>query len=84
MQDLLPELCDYQDEGCGLAGSCLSCPLPRCIYDEPQERHKRSRKVRDEEVKHLYRVGRAGVGELARRFGLSRRTIYRILERGER
>ena len=33
--DLPPEYCHYKDEGCELAKSCLNCPFPGCIYDEP-------------------------------------------------
>ncbi len=36
--DLVPEYCQYQDEGCELAQSCLNCPFPSCIYDEPRGR----------------------------------------------
>ena len=27
--DLRPEFCQYRDEGCELAGSCLNCPFAR-------------------------------------------------------
>ncbi len=33
--DLPPEYCQYRDDGCELAGSCLKCPFKRCIHDEP-------------------------------------------------
>ena len=33
--DLPPEYCHYRDEGYELAGSCLNCPFPQCVYDEP-------------------------------------------------
>jgi hypothetical protein len=26
----------YEDTGCEVFDSCLTCPLPRCKYDEPQ------------------------------------------------
>jgi len=35
-QDLPPEYCDYHDEGCEYAASCLACPFPQCLYDEPR------------------------------------------------
>ena len=34
--DLPPEYCHYRDEGCEFADSCLNCPFPQCIYDEPR------------------------------------------------
>ncbi len=36
--DLLPEYCIYKDEGCKLAASCLDCPFPRCMDDQPRGR----------------------------------------------
>ena len=33
--DALPEHITYQDTGCELAPSCLTCPLERCQYDDP-------------------------------------------------
>jgi hypothetical protein len=80
--DLPPEHCQYRDEGCYLYPSCLECPLPCCIYDDPsgeglRRRHKRAR---DQEVLHLYRQGQPAA-ELARSFGISERSIYRIVRR---
>ena len=34
--DLLPEEIDWRDEGCEVFASCLNCPLPRCIEEEPR------------------------------------------------
>ncbi len=36
--DLPPEYCRYRDEGCDLADSCLDCPFPQCIYEQPRGR----------------------------------------------
>jgi len=36
--DLPPEYCHYRDEGCEFATSCLNCPFPQCLYDEPRGR----------------------------------------------
>ena len=38
--DNLPENAAYPDTGCHVRPRCLSCDLPRCIYDEmtPAER----------------------------------------------
>src|SRR2546426_10940407 len=33
--DSLPERTGYRDDGCELHPQCLTCPLPRCRYDEP-------------------------------------------------
>jgi len=38
--DLKPEYCHYKDEGCEYARSCLECPYPQCLYDEPRGRQQ--------------------------------------------
>lgn len=70
------ELHFYPDDGCEAYPSCLNCPLPRCVYDEPQKRQLQ--RLRDEEVRELHQEGRE-VEALASQFGISRRTVYRIL-----
>lgn len=77
--DLLPEELDYRDEGCELAPSCLGCPFDRCRYDD-WERHP-AKSLRDSHIVLLHAQG-SPVIELARRFGLSTRTVQRILKRG--
>ncbi len=78
--DLPPERCQYRDEGCHLYPSCLECPLPHCIYDEESGLRRRHKRARDQEVLHLYRQGQQAA-ELARRFGISERSVYRIVRR---
>ncbi len=78
--DLPPEYCHYKDEGCELADSCLSCPLPQCIYDEPGGRQHWLKKMRDREICRLFTREGKGVKELALTFGLSQRTIQRALK----
>jgi hypothetical protein len=77
--DLPPEYCRYKDEGCELAESCLNCPFPRCIYDEPRGKQHWLKQVRDHEIKRLFDKG-SGTKELGVMFGLSRRTIQRALK----
>ena len=77
--DLPPEYCHYKDEGCDLADSCLNCPLPRCIYDEPGGRQRWLKNWRDRKIVRLFGEGK-GVKELALIFGLSQRTIQRALK----
>ena len=78
-QDLLPEHYRYQDDGCDLFPSCLNCPLPQCRYDEPGRRQKR-KELRNSEMLRLLGEGK-GIKELAQRFGVSKRTVYRIMRR---
>jgi len=78
-QDLPPEYCHYKDEGCELADSCLSCPFPDCIYVQPRGKQQWLKDLRDREVLRLFTT--QGEKELALMFGVSRRTIQRILKR---
>lgn len=82
--DALPEHIQYRDEGCELSPSCLNCPLPYCRYDHPGGlRHIRNR-GRDSEIIRLRHRERLPINALARRFGVSRRTVFRALKRGAR
>jgi hypothetical protein len=83
-EDALPEHIHYRDEGCELSPSCLHCPLPFCRYDHPGGlRHIRNR-GRDSEIVRLRYRERLPISALARRFGVSRRTIFRVLKRANR
>ena len=79
--DLPPEYCQYRDEGCEFAASCLNCPLPRCIYELPGGRQRWLKEVRDREVVRQFSDEEKGAKELALIFGVSQRTIQRILKR---
>lgn len=78
--DLPPEHCHYKDEGCELAESCLNCPFPRCIYDEPRGKQRLLKSHRDREVVRLFKKEGKGVRELAAIFGISQRTVQRALK----
>jgi hypothetical protein len=79
--DLPPENCQYRDNGCELADSCLNCPFPECIYAQPGGKQRWLRSLRDKEVLRLFTAQSKGVKELAVMLGVSRRTIQRILKR---
>jgi hypothetical protein len=78
-QDALPEHSDYRDEGCDLFPSCLTCPLPRCRYDEPGGARSMMNRVRDEEIRRLRTEADMPVDEISMRFRVSRRTVVRVL-----
>jgi hypothetical protein len=80
--DMPPEYCHYRDEGCELADSCLNCPFPECIYTQPGGKQQWLKRLRDREVLRLFTSHGKEVKELALVFGVSRRTIQRILKRG--
>jgi len=79
--DLPPEYCHYQDDGCEFASSCLNCPLPKCIYEQPGGRQHWLKGLRDREIVKLAGSEGREVKELALRFGVSQRTVQRILKR---
>lgn len=77
--DLLPEYCQYKDEGCEFAVSCLDCPFPRCVYEQPGGKQCWLKKLRDREIARLFGREGKGVKELALMFGVSQRTVQRAL-----
>ena len=77
--DLKPEYIQYKDEGCEHAPSCLSCPFPRCLYEGAGVRQYRRKKLRNREIRDLYKSGRKPK-ELIRVFEVSERTIYRAIK----
>ncbi len=79
--DLPPEYCHYQDEGCEFSSSCLNCPLLKCIYDEPRGRQQQVKRQRDREIIRLFTTDSKGVKEVATHFGISQRTVQRVLKR---
>lgn len=78
--DREPELTHYEDTGCVLFPSCLRCPLPRCVYEDPRGVQRYLRQTRDREVLRLIGEGHS-VPEVAARLGISRRHVFRILRR---
>jgi len=81
-QDALPEFTRYRDQGCDRYASCLTCPLRRCRYDKPGGVRAIFNVRRDREILRLRRRQGLPVDTLARRYGVSRRTVFRILRRG--
>jgi len=78
--DLPPEYCHYRDEGCEFAGSCLNCPFPKCIYEEPRGRQRWLKGQRDREIVRRFYIEGRGVKELALMFNVSQRTVQRSLK----
>ena len=79
--DTLPENTRYKDDGCDVSQTCLDCPLPLCKYDDPGWLQRESRRTRDDEIFRL-RQERVSVAEISQRFGISTRTVHRIVQRG--
>lgn len=77
--DLLPEEFPYEDKGCELSSSCLNCPFPRCLEEEPRGKQRFSKRRRAERMTELRREGKS-VPEIARIFKVSPRTVQRALK----
>jgi DNA-binding NarL/FixJ family response regulator len=80
-RDALPEEIRYRDDGCDMHPQCLTCPLPRCRYDEPGGLRGMLNAYRDQQIVALRGDG-APVDQIAERYSLSRRTVFRILSTG--
>jgi hypothetical protein len=76
--DSLPERTGYQDDGCEIHPQCLTCPLPRCRYDEPGGLMGLLNGLRDREIAALRSRG-VSIEEIANTFDVSRRTVFRVL-----
>ena len=83
--DRLPEDQHWADTGCAVQPSCLHCPLPRCVYDVTPEERLAGLQARDRAIYEHHRAMRDPIhtAELAREFGVSRRTVYRAIRRAE-
>jgi hypothetical protein len=79
-EDALPEHLNYQDEGCDLFRSCLTCPLPRCRYDQRGGARTMRNVTRDQEIQRLHALESISVEQIAKRVGVSRRTVFRVLQ----
>ena len=77
--DLLPEEFPYEDKGCELSPSCLNCPLPVCVEEEPWGEERFLKRRRAERMLELRREGKS-IDENARIFEVSTRTVRRGLK----
>ena len=80
-RDALPEHTHYVDTGCSLHSSCLTCPLARCRYEEPGGARRILSDDRDRSILTLRHEQGLPVNAIAQRYGVSRRTVFRILAR---
>lgn len=83
-QDALPESTPYRDRGCDLHDACLTCPLPHCRYDVAGGARALLNRARNAEMRRLRLHGGLPVDEIARRFRVSRRTVFRVLQQAPR
>jgi hypothetical protein len=77
------EYANWKDAGCELHSSCLSCPFPRCIDEEPRGRQRRRLNGRSISMLEMRMQGKV-VKEIAACFGVSVRTVQRALQCNKR
>jgi DNA-binding transcriptional ArsR family regulator len=77
--DLLPEEFPYEDKGCELFFSCLNCPFPDCVEEEPWGKERFLKRRRAQRMLELKQEGKS-VKEIARIFEVSPRTVQRWLK----
>jgi DNA-binding transcriptional ArsR family regulator len=77
--DLLPEEFPYEDRGCELFPSCLSCPFPDCLEEEPWGKARFLKRRRAQRMLELKKEGKS-VKEIARIFEVSPRTVQRWMK----
>jgi AraC-like DNA-binding protein len=77
--DLLPEEFPYEDRGCDLFPSCLSCPFPDCLEEEPWGKARFLKHQLAGRAAELKKGGKS-VKEIARIFEVSPRTVQRWLK----
>lgn len=75
------EFYHYADTGCEASDSCLDCPLPKCRYDDPAWYQRNRRLARDFRVVHTMQQEALSIEDTAERFGITNRTVFRILQR---
>lgn len=77
-RDRVPELTHYTDDGCRAHPTCLDCPFPLCIYEEPRGPRHALNVERNEQIRRLYAAGESPQA-IAAQFGVVPRTIYRVI-----
>src|SRR4030065_143548 len=77
--DLLPDEIDWRGEGGDVFSSCLNCPLPRCLEEQPRGQQRLRMSARNGRMVELRKRDKS-VKEIAGLFGLSQRTVQRALK----
>mgnify|MGYP001243838987 CR=1 FL=1 len=70
---------NYFDTGCRYSNSCLNCPLPICVYDDPDFFKNLIKENRNKNILQDYEEG-VSVKDLSLKYGVSIRTIQRALK----
>ena len=75
----------YEDLGCEAAqsSSCLNCPLPQCVHDNPRWHQENQQREKDMPIILALDDG-VTVEDAAARFGIAVRTVYRGMARSKK
>ncbi|MEC7880398.1 MAG: hypothetical protein VX590_00170 [Chloroflexota bacterium] len=76
---ITPDESNYFDSGCKYSPTCLNCPLPLCIYDDPNFFKNFLKESRDKNIFKDYKKG-VSVKDLSLKYEVSIRTIQRSLK----
>ena len=79
-EDAYPSHKSSPDQGCEFAPSCLNCPFPKCVLDEPRGIASAKKRDRDEEILQRFLKGE-GISDLVKAFGVCHATIYRAVKK---
>lgn len=66
-------------DGCDLASSCLTCPLPACRFEYPGGVRSLNNLERDRQIVEARMVGTTPT-KIAQQLGVGKRTVHRVLE----
>lgn len=75
----MSEYVPMADTGCDVSPSCLKCPLPQCKFENPAYTPHQADKHRLYAGVYAARLAGETVNGLAERFGVSGRTVSRII-----
>ena len=78
-RELTSDDSNYFDTGCKYSASCLNCPLPICVYDDPDFFKNLIKKNRNKNIFQDYERGMS-VKDLSLKYEVSIRTIQRALK----
>ncbi len=69
------------DKGCEMAPCCLDCPFPACIREDVGGGKRWLKARRDAGISELRQSAEISIAEIGIRFKVSKRTVYRALQK---
>ncbi len=69
----------YEDKGCDVSLSCLTCPLPVCKHDDPMAYRMYKNNLKDMQI--ITALIDMSVKDVAEHFDIDVRTVFRAMAR---